>query len=200
MVKVPSTDEELPRGFTAKRTQFLHDYGALLSLWSHFELSIEVKIARLANLAPKDATIILGGLNFGSKPDILYSLLDQRDQNDVAGKVRAVINHVRRNALVHGVAGADDKPFRFAFFKREVGSRYEVKHLIYTPKQFNAHFEQFRELMFVAQDAMGVHLDDLEEYGREAGLFEATPPRRQGRPQRAATSKKSSNSRLRRLR
>jgi len=76
MVKIPtSSDDTLSREFVDKRIQFLHDYGAFLAHWAEFELAIEVKIAKLTNLNPLDASVILGGLNFGSKPNILFSLL-----------------------------------------------------------------------------------------------------------------------------
>lgn len=185
MVKLPISPNATPPAYVEDRTQFLHDYGALLSLWSEFELAIEVKIAQLVGMAPKDASIVLGGLNFGSKPAILYSLLSQRGDDATAQTVRAVISHTRRNALVHGVSGGDADEKTFVFFKREIDSAYKVNHIGFTADTFNQHFETFRALYKAAQDAMGVTFDNLEAYGREAGLFEPTPPRPQGHPRRA---------------
>lgn len=184
-MKLPISPNPPPPAYVEDRTQFLHDYGALLSLWSEFELAIEVKIAQLVGMAPKDASIVLGGLSFGSKPSILSSLLSQRGDVTTANAVEAVITHTRRNALVHGVSGGDPEKGLFAFFKREIGSSYKVNHVTFNKDGFNQHFETFRLLYKSAQDAMGLTFDDLEAYGRGAGLFEPTPPRPQGHPQRA---------------
>ena len=159
MVKLPTTTTNLPPDFVEKRTQFLHDYGAFLALWSEFELMLEVKIAQLTGMAAKDASIVIGGLNFGSKPSILCSLLEQRGDSETPKKVRAVITHARRNALVHGIAGADRDPIAFAFFKREIGDTYQVKHLTFDADTFNEHFERLRILHGEAADALGLNID-----------------------------------------
>ena len=181
MVKIPEDALGSPE-FTEQRTQFLHDYAALLMLWAEFELAIEFKISKLTGMNPKDASIVIGGLSFGCKPSILYSLLDQRGDQEIAPKVRAVIDHARRNALVHGSPASVEDEGRFVFFKREVNSAYVVKHLDFTAETFNAHWMKFRTLETEALAAMDISDEDLEEYARAAGLFEPTPPRPQGRP------------------
>ena len=175
MVKIPNSDEHLSPEFIEARTQLLHDYGALLSRWGEFELAIEVKIAQLTNLAPIDASIIIGGLNFGNKPSILYSLLNERGMDDVAAQVRSVIDHAKRNALVHGVSGGDRSTLEFAFFKREVGSNYKVKQLNFTAETFNEHLEQLLTLIREAEAALGITEQDIDAYGREARLLQPTP-------------------------
>ncbi len=187
MVKIPISPYVTPPEFVEQRTQLLHDYGAFMALWSEFELFLEVKIAQLTGLSPIDASIILGGLNFGSKPSILYSLLEERGWGHLIPPVRAIIDHARRNALVHGLVATEHVPPKFVFAKREVGSRYVVKHTSFNDTLFNEHFETLRILYKEAQDMLGISLSDLEEYGNAARLFEPTPPRPQGRPPREGT-------------
>lgn len=172
MVKIPEDILDSSPEFTEQRTQFLHDYSALLMLWAEFELAIEFKIAELTGMAPKDASIVVGGLNFGAKPSILYSLLDQRGDKNTASKVRAVIDHARRNALVHGSPASDQAEGHFAFFKREIGHTYVVKRLNFTAETFNDHWMKFRALENEALIAMGITDEGLERYAHEAGLFE----------------------------
>ena len=100
MVKIPEDALSVSAEFNEKRTQFLHDYAALLMLWAEFELAIEAKTAEIANLAPRDASIIVGGLNFGAKSSILYSLVAERGETAITPKVLAVIDHAQRNAQV----------------------------------------------------------------------------------------------------
>lgn len=187
MVKIPTTDEAVSPAFVDCRTQVMHDYGTLLAVWSQFELALEVKIARLAGLSPRDSSIILGGLSFGNKPAILYSLLNDRSLTDVAAKIRAVIDHTRRNALVHGVTGSDMIENRIVFYKREIGATYKVTHLTYSADEFNAHFERFRDLANEAMASLDLTLEDLEKYAGEAGLLEPTPPRSPVLPQDGET-------------
>ena len=198
MIKIPKTAEITSPEFIADRTQFFHDYAALLLLWGQFEFALEVAIARLAGLTPPDASIILGGLSFGNKPPMLYSLLAKRGKPDASAKVKAVINHVGRNALVHGIAGSDYETRDFAFFRREVGEELVVKHILYTADTFNAHFERFRDLADAALDALGISDADLSQFAREAGLLEPTPPRLQDRPQCDARDNKSARKKRRR--
>lgn len=74
--------------FLKSSNQFLRDYGEFMSEWAMFEMILEVKIAQLANLEPRDASIIIGGLSFGSKPPILYSLLSARRRTAAIPKVK----------------------------------------------------------------------------------------------------------------
>lgn len=190
MVKLPTTEHADPPEFLEDRTQLLHDYAALLTLWGEFELMLEIKIADLAGIKPIDASIILGGLNFGNKPPILYSLLNQRGQAEIAGKVKDVINHARRNALVHGIAGAEVSDRTFGFYKREIGETYVVKQLDFTAETFNAHFEKFRLLVQAAALAMQVHEEDMDEYADAAGLYKRARQHSPDLPQREGSGAK----------
>ena len=190
MIKLPAQDGPALPQFIEDRTQFLHDYAFLLLLWSQFEVALEVKIAKLAGLSAIDASIILGGLSFGNKPSILYSLLEKRGRPDVSAKIEKVIQHVGRNALVHGIPGSDTDAGTFAFFRREVGAAYLIKHLTYTAKEFNQHFEKFQSLASEAMDVMELEDSDLDEYASAAGLLEPTPPRPQAHLHREARDTK----------
>lgn len=178
MVKIPEDALSVSEEFHEKRTQFLHDYAALMMLWAEFELAIEAKIAEIANLAPRDASIIVGSLNFGAKSNILYALLAERNDTLIAPKVRAVIDHAQRNVLIHSSPAGDEATGRFSFFRRDVGNRYVVSHLNFTDKTFNQHWLNFRQLEHEALVAMSFTDETLQQYAREAGLFEPTPPRR----------------------
>jgi len=190
MIKTPTTNPPVPPAFLEERTQFLHDYGAFLAHWAEFELAVEVKIAKLTNLKPLDASIVLGSLNFGSKSNILCSLLNEREEVALRSKIRSVTGHAKRNKLVHGAIASDLDDPRFAFIKREVGNEYVVDPHHFTAASFNKFFERFRELTSEALTAMGVAMQDIEDYGREARFFESDPQRPPSRRPDAAIGSK----------
>jgi hypothetical protein len=170
MVKYVLSDP-MPEQAIDRRTQFLHDYGSLLSVWSEFELALEVKIAQLAKMEPLTASIVLGSLSFGNKPAILLSLLDEAGDTETGPKITNVINKARRNALVHGVVASERDISEIGFVKREVGPKYTVKTSAFTSDSFHEHFLAFREAYLEAMQALGLTLADLEEYGQKARLF-----------------------------
>lgn len=172
MVKLPEPSRPAPRPFIRQRTQLLHDYGAFLTLWSEFELLLEVKIAELTGLQPVDASIVLGTLGFGTKPLILEALLHERGSAELMEKVNAAISHAKRNALVHSLVASEHSPPKFAFARRDLGRGYRVRHTTFNDESFNKHFETFRKLYKEAQDALGIQLEDMEEYARSARIFE----------------------------
>jgi len=186
MVKVPTTDISCPEALE-RRTQLLHDYGAFMALWSEFEFILEVKIAALAGMEPLKASIVLGGLSFGNKPKILYSLLSLSSDTTTAPKVRAVINAARRNALVHSVVASEPDLTEIGFVTREVGNTYKVRENRFTADSFHKHFLEFRRLYYEATDALGITVEAAEQYGRTARLFAPDGQRPPDHPPRAAT-------------
>lgn len=141
-----------------------------MTLWSEFEIVLEIAIARLAEMKPLAASIVLGGLSFGNKPSILYSLLVEAGEQSKIEPVKALINHARRNALVHGTPATEDDYSNFAFIKRDIKDRYRVSRAEFTAAQFHEHFLEFRRLHLAAADALNISGDDIEDYAK-AGRF-----------------------------
>lgn len=169
--------------FTRGRTQILHDYGAILALWGEMEIAIEIKIAKLAGLNDRTASIMLGGLAFGPKADILFSLLTEVNDEDVIKAVDKVISFTRRNALVHSVMASEPEDLTFTFIKRETRRTHTVSHHTFTAAQFHRHFLKMRLLQHRAFTALGVFQDDLEAYSKAAKLLEPSQIRRPLHPQ-----------------
>ena len=180
-MKIPVTADGEFNSFIEQRTQVLHDFGAFMTLWSEFEMSLEVAIARRTGMTTIHASIVLGGLAFGAKPAILYSLIEEAGEDpSITAKVRAVVDHARRNALVHGFMNAERaEEAVFSFSKREVKNAYRITHAEFTAEGFNQHFQKAQELVGAAWRALEITNDDLNLYGREARLFALIPPRPQ---------------------
>jgi hypothetical protein len=107
--------------------------------------------------------------------------------------VRAVINHARRNSLVHGNLGASFGPAHFSFFKREVSDRMKVGELRFTAKEFRKHVTEVDHLIAEAMKALRLYGNDVEEYAHEAGLFRPTRKRPEARRQNAKNGKRRAN-------
>src|SRR3954451_13178838 len=119
MVKLHNTPTE-PEEQIERRTQLMHDFGSLVATWSEFEFRVELKIAQLTEMKLLDAAIVLGGLGFGAKANILYSLLSERGEREIVEKVKAVVSAAKRNSLVHGAVGSEEDYSKFGFYKRNV--------------------------------------------------------------------------------
>jgi hypothetical protein len=189
-MKIPTKEGEGVTPFIEQRTQLLHDFGAFLALWSEFEMSLEIAIARRVGMSTIHASIVLGGLSFGAKPFILYSLIEEaKEDPSIASKVRMVIDHARRNALVHGFTNAErGEETVFSFSKREVKNGYRVTHAEFTADGFTDHFQIAQRLVAIAWAALDITNDDLNRYGREARLFAPIPKRPQAPPQNEETN------------
>lgn len=168
MVKIPSMPENFDPAHVERRTQFMHDLAALLSVWAELEMAIEFRIAKLVGMNPLDASIVLGSLQAGGKQNILYSLLAERGLTDERAAIKAAVSFAKRNVLVHSQFGSEDDFSLFRLFKREVKDSYKVIRHDYTAETFNDHFMTFRELVADALAAMKVTPDDIVEYGRAA--------------------------------
>lgn len=172
MVKVPETMLIGDPVFLEDRKQFLHDYGTIFAHWSAFELALEVTFMRLTGVSPRQASIIFGGLNFGSRSSIVQCLANEAGKPEFADAIVKVVNLARRNALAHGAFGSEPETRKFAFFTREVKASYTVKNWEFTKDEFHKHFLKMREALDQAFHAMGVSEQDIEKYGRAAGIVD----------------------------
>jgi hypothetical protein len=172
MIKVLDSGVMDPK-VIAQRTQVLHDFGAFLTMWGEFELALELAIARRAKLSAINASIILGGLQFGAKSSILLSLLSQQGADPAIAKaVSVVIETAKRNALVHGYANFEGgEEVTFVFSKREVKSSYKVTHAEFTSDGFHKHLLELQRLMGDAFSALRITSADVSEYGETAQLL-----------------------------
>ena len=170
MVKLPSTPNSPGEAETERRTQFLHDFGALLSLWAELEMAMEVRIAQLTSMGALDASIVLGSLQSGTRKNILFSLLSERGDKATISAVKAAITSSKRNPLVHSQFATEEDFSLFRMYQREVKDAYVVTARDFTADTFHDHFLKFRNLQADAVEALGVTEDQIEEYARGARL------------------------------
>lgn len=168
MVKLPSAPSPPTEGEVERRTQFMHDFAAVLSIWAELEMVIEIKIAQLTGMKALDASIVLGSLQAGARKNILYSLLNERGEKETISKVRAAISFAKRNVLVHSQYASENDYSKFRLYQREVKESYKVTSHDFTAETFHQHFLKFRELHHEADAALGVSDKQIAEYGRAA--------------------------------
>ena len=170
MVKLPTTSSGPCEAETERRTQFLHDFGALLSLWAELEMAIEIRIAQLTGMSALDASIVLGSLQAGTRKNILFSLLSERGDKGTIAIVKATISGSKRNPFVHSQLATEEDFSLFRLYQREVKDTYVVIARDYTADSFHEHFLAFRELHADACAALGVTDDQIDEYANGARL------------------------------
>jgi len=151
------------------RYQFLHDYGALIAVWNEFEIAIEVAIMRRTGMTPLKASIVLSAIGFGHKRNILDALLKEEGREDLITKLESAINAAGRNAFVHGVPTGNKDLTEFAFARRDFkNKRYRTKPIRFTAESFREHFLNFQGQYVELAAALGVTMDDIDAYAREA--------------------------------
>jgi hypothetical protein len=149
------------------RTQFLHDLGMFVGMWSEYDLAIEIIIGQLTGASPLDNATVVGTLQHGAKLQIVRELLTERGRKADADEFKEITEGAHRNTLMHGVMASDDGFSRFAIYKRALGRKpkYEA-----TAAEFRAHVSDFRARVSALFVRLGIDDATIIEYGQMARL------------------------------
>lgn len=150
----------------AKLDKFASAYGLFLIAWSRFDLVIEAAAAKALELEGRDASVVLAGLMFQAKLNMLFSALP--DDAERANKIK-IVRHAmevgERNAIIHGIFISTGETFNF--ITREVKDKLKVRKKRMTEHEMRMHTMQFIEKSLLAQNALGLSVDELDEYGEQ---------------------------------
>ena len=114
-------------------------------------------------LTPEKASTILSRLNFSSKLEMLISLLQADQSNEIViKKLRRMVNEASRNHLVHSIAAMRADKFRF--IKREAKGKYEVKEKSFTLAEVRQHVLSFLSLANQLHAEFQVSEEDINAY------------------------------------
>lgn len=167
MVKLPS-DLSADAPGISDRTQLLHDFGALLTMWSELEIAIEIAIWKVTGMSALHTSILIGSLQFGTKRNILSSLLREAGDRAPTKAIKDLVDFAKRNVLIHSAVAAEHDYSKFVFFNRSVKEKYDVSAEEFTASSFHQHFLRFRKLHDAALKALNVTQAEMNEYGRAA--------------------------------
>ncbi|MGE0775480.1 MAG: hypothetical protein AB7G25_12570 [Sphingomonadaceae bacterium] len=150
-------------------------FGRFMAIWSEFEITIEVAITRLTKMNALDASIVLSGIQFGAKAEILKSLLSERGFEQSKSAVQKAIDIGKRNALIHSVPSGDEKSMRFAFVRREVKNTYKVREWDMSAEEFNEQVEKFLRAFYDVTISLDIKISDhthemRDSYGQRIDL------------------------------
>ena len=150
--------------------RFLLYFGDFLTVWSTFDMILEVIIMRELNISAEKTSILCAGLGFGSKASIACSLLNTRPSSETARTV-ALIREAQtigeRNSFAHGFFLVNESTAKFQLIRREIRDFYSarIKELdCATMQKHSADFiPKFRE---IEQHAL-ISEKDLADYAKE---------------------------------
>ena len=138
-------------------------YGSFMILWATFELLIEIAIMRELNLSPRDTSITVGGLGFGAKVEIFFSLMAKSETNsNKSKKVREFQNIAKRNALVHSFPVLQGRDY--VLIRREVKGNLIIKRTRYNERQLYQHVSSLSDKLVEVQNELKITDDDIDEY------------------------------------
>lgn len=152
------------------RTQFLHDLGMFIGMWSEFEIALEIRIGQLTGASPLDNATVVGTVGFGAKQEILGALLVERGLTDEAEKWKSVAGLVKRNVLMHGVMSTEGEFERFAIYKRTVSGASDKQSMLKSAAEFRADVTAFRLRTHALLGPLGINDLVVSEYGAAARL------------------------------
>jgi hypothetical protein len=151
---------------------FAAGYGLFIAVWSQFELTVEILIMRQLRLSPEEASIVCGGLSFGSKIHILLSLLarDEKNENGML-LLKQAQNFADRNSFAHGFLHEVQKSlgtdhFSAILLKREVKYEYIVKQRPLTTAALLKHVGEFAKQNVAIKDHFLISDDEFKAYGK----------------------------------
>jgi hypothetical protein len=143
-------------------------YGFFLSLWSTFDLLVEILIMRELKIGLQENSIVCGGLMFGPKISILYSLLSRHEEVDQVGisLLRTCQETANRNSFAHGFFFDNQNRDQLSLIRREVKYEYFVSSKEIGLKQMARHVLKFLELFRDVAIHFKVSIADLHEYSK----------------------------------
>lgn len=152
------------------RTQFLHDLGMFVGMWSEFELGMEIRIGQLTDASPLDNATVVGTLQFRTKSEILHALLVQRGLVGEKDAWATSASLVKRNVLMHGVMSTENDFELFAIYKRTVSGATDRQSMVKTADEFRKDVTAFRQRSHDLLLSLGINDLMVSEYGAAARL------------------------------
>lgn len=145
--------------------RFFVEYGSFFAVWASYELVVEVIIMRRLRLSPIEASIVCGGLGFGAKVNILYSLI--ADGDEVGKKLlRDAQNIAARNDFAHGFITKTPVPYQFKLIRRDVKDALTVRVKPLGFEEMAEHGIKVADAFHAVQAHFGVSDEDLDAYAR----------------------------------
>jgi len=123
---------------------FFAEYGFFLAIWSYFEIVVEVLIMRELGLRPREASIVCGGLGFGTKLNMLFSLLARNQKNaEGIALLKRARESAERNSFAHGFLYYDESEKEGGLLIRNVKDKYFVESKPLNIELFAKHVVEF---------------------------------------------------------
>lgn len=169
----------IPQGFMDKITGslegsfFAAGYGLFIAVWAQFELTVEILIMRQLRLTAQEASIVCGGLSFGSKIHVLLSLLSRDDKNDDGILLlKQAQEFADRNSFAHGFLYDEITPnppegtpgYKVSLLKREVKYQYVTKLKALDVRTMAIHVLDFHIRHQEIKKRFGITEDDAKAY------------------------------------
>jgi hypothetical protein len=173
-------------------------YGLFLSLWSIFDLLVEILIVRELKIGAQETSIICGGLMFGPKISILYSLLSRHEGADTIGLslLHNCQETANRNSFAHGFFFDNKNKDELSLIRREVKNEYFVSSRDIGLKEMVKHGLKFLNLFGEVARHFKVSIEDLHAYTKsiaeQAPIHAARAARRRKSQTSSEKAKKKS--------
>ncbi len=163
------------------RNLFLSNYGSFLALWSSFDVLIEILIMRQLGTTEEKTSIVCAGLVFGTKVNILYSLLNRDPKNAEGVKlIKQAQQSAERNRFAHGFFRVDRPNAIFTLIKREVKEKYTATAKHYDLNKIIQHTDKFSQAFSAVTDHFGLSVEDMDSYTTQIEDH-ASAPKSQGK-------------------
>jgi hypothetical protein len=162
----------------ATSDEFYHRLGLFYAAWSRTDLVIDCAIWKALAVTPAQAHKRVAAMNFGRKCDAFRNLLPASTKfeniDEVKGLLTRITDHSMRNVFAHSFL-ASDEGSSVTFIHRERG-QYRVKEHTFTRDQFLNHVDEFVQLSFDFQKAVGLSDWEVAGFGAAALSLASTPP------------------------
>jgi hypothetical protein len=132
----------------AHTNHFSNQLGSFYTVWIVLEMTIEYQIGRLLKLPYEETHIIVAGMEFGRKANLLRILLG-RSGNPDAGKITTVLNEIqntaKRNIFTHSLLHSIMDEVTFIHRKTDAAA-FSATKARFTSDEFEAHVLKITKL------------------------------------------------------
>src|SRR5688500_8919142 len=129
-----------PADRLAMQDPFLRNYGLFHSVFGALDLTVDVGIGKLLKLTPEETNLMLIGLDFGRRLQMLMGLADhQNHANKVAliAALKRIQDEAKRNAFAHSFLQSSETHVTFVYRHRE--KPLHAKRYRYSGTEFQKH-------------------------------------------------------------
>jgi hypothetical protein len=164
----------------ANTDEFHHQIGLFYFAWTRTDLIIDCAFWKaLKTATPEQVHERVAGLTFGKKcADFRACLLDSKFENieKVKDLLRRIIDHSMRNVFAHSFVVSHEGSVTFIHRRKERDGPYRVDWHTFTRAQFLKHVDEFIQLSFAFQTAVGVSDWEVAGFAVAARPSKPTPP------------------------